>query len=701
VDRILPPSFRDLGPSDPRVIGDYALLGRLGTGGMGTAYLAEKAGKLIVVKVLRPDLAENPDFRIRLRRELESLRRLAHLRSTKVVGDDLACEAPWFAVEYVEGMTLADRVATVGPLRGRALEALATDLAHQIESIHSVGVTHRDIKPSNIILTPPRGTASSVQIIDFGVALIDEHTAMTTTGVMVGTLGWASPEQVSGDPVGRPADIHAWALCVLYAATGRTPFDADSAASVVYKVMHSQPQIPEDIPPGLVRQITAALHKDQAKRPTIEWLTQGKSELEATIDATQVDNTRIPPLAGAAAANVELTPHDSMVHKGAKPRPTGKAAIAVSLLALVSLTLGGLAILLLGGSDAFDASETTDVSSAAALPSKASASEGVTQIAPTTSAPAPQSPTKSAPLINSGDIREEIPIADGCSVEVSGNGGFLVITSELDSTVTVLDLNSNRINQTTQVGSSPCTMVAIKGQGEGGTVVYVNGAVGPDGVGTGWSTLSLESANSFTLQTESSNAYEYVLASAGGTLLTSDDPYSLLSQGRNPPSLLRLDSPFTDAQLSRDGTTVFVSSGTSPGLLSIYDTANASLLNTIPLSGTATSILLSPDESTIFATGITDGEVTVIDVAGRRIADSIQVGSGGSALALSPAGDILYVGDLYESRIRFIDVATGEVLGQIDLASLIDFALDRDGQTLYALGEESLAVVDLVWNSET
>ena len=239
MDRILPPTYAPLAADDPRAIGSFTLLGRLGAGGMGTAYLAEADGQWVVVKVLRSDLADNPGFRTRLRRELASLRWLEGPEGITIISEDLESNAPWFAMEFVEGQTLTDRVRTVGPLQGNALVAFANDLASRIDAIHRAGVTHRDIKPSNVVLSP-----SGPRIIDFGVALVDERTAMTTSGVMIGTLGWAAPEQVAGDRVGPEADVHAWGLCVLYAATGKAPFEADSAAGLLYKVVHTQPTIP-------------------------------------------------------------------------------------------------------------------------------------------------------------------------------------------------------------------------------------------------------------------------------------------------------------------------------------------------------------------------------------------------------------------------------------------------------------------------
>lgn len=293
-DRILPPTFAELAPSDPREVGGFALLGRLGSGGMGTAFLAEAGDQWVVIKILKPELADDTVFRARLRRELDSLKRIDGTGAVRIVHEDLDAATPWFAMEYVEGQTLADRVDTAGPLHGNALTSFARGLAEQVEAIHRAGIIHRDIKPSNIVISP-----AGPRIIDFGIAVMDERTAMTSTGVLVGTLGWASPEQVAGDDVGPPADIHAWGLCVLYAATGSSPFAAETAASMVYKVVHMNPAVPPELPGGLSPAISAALRKDPAARPPVKDLiagrvTSGRPQPDAglTDDVTQVETRR-------------------------------------------------------------------------------------------------------------------------------------------------------------------------------------------------------------------------------------------------------------------------------------------------------------------------------------------------------------------------------------------------------------------------
>lgn len=334
MSRILPPTFADLNADDPRDVGGWTLLGRLGAGGMGTAYLAERDGQWVVVKVLRPDLADNNAFRTRLGRELDSLRRLSGPDGIAILAEDLEGPSPWFAMEFVEGQTLTDRIRTVGPLTGNALVTFTQDLATRIEAIHRAGITHRDIKPSNVVLSP-----TGPRIIDFGVALVDERTAMTTSGVMIGTLGWASPEQVAGDVVGPAADVHAWGLCALYAATGKAPFEADSAAGLLYKVVHTQPPVPAGLPDGLSDRIAAALRKDPALRPSMRDIREGRLETPTVLasspglDPTRMDQVEPTRLVQATQATTAFSPEE-----GAR-RPSRKVwvALAVGLVAAVAV----------------------------------------------------------------------------------------------------------------------------------------------------------------------------------------------------------------------------------------------------------------------------------------------------------------------------------------------------------------------------
>ena len=386
MSQILPPTFADLNADDPRDIGGWTLLGRLGAGGMGTAYLAERDGQWVVVKVLRSDLADNNAFRTRLRRELDSLRRLSGPDGIAILAEDLEGESPWFAMEFVEGQTLTDRIRTVGPLTGNALVTFTQDLAARIETIHRAGITHRDIKPSNVVLSP-----TGPRIIDFGVALVDERTAMTTSGVMIGTLGWASPEQVAGDVVGPATDVHAWGLCALYAATGRAPFEADSAAGLLYKVVHTQPVVPGGLPGGLSDRIAAALRKDPAMRPSMEAIRQGRLETPTVLasrpgtDPTRMDQVEPTRLVPPADTTTLLPP------EGNASGPSRKVWVALAIGLVAAIAIAAVTVGLVRSGDSTVAAPASAAASTNPVESDTPATT------PATPSQAANSPTAEAP----------------------------------------------------------------------------------------------------------------------------------------------------------------------------------------------------------------------------------------------------------------------------------------------------------------
>lgn len=367
-DRILPPTFTALRPKDPEQVGAYRLLGRLGTGGMGSAFLAESGDQWVVVKVLHDHLTEDPSFRARLSRELSALQKVGGIGAVRVVNQDLDCLTPWFAMEFVEGQTLADRVRTAGPLTGNTLESFARELAERLRSIHEAGITHRDIKPTNIVISP-----MGPRIIDFGVAAIDERTSMTSTGVLVGTLGWAAPEQVAGDEVGSAADVHAWGLCVLYAATGVAPFSADTSASMVYKVVHMQPEVPPAMPGGLTPLVAASLRKDPVARPSLLDIIEGRVQSPRPVGPTsdRLDNV-------------------TMIES--KRKPVG-LIVGIALGILIAAGLGGIAFAAMRptSSPASATPAPEQVTVTASAPSPANTAP-VTDTPPSSASSAPESP---------------------------------------------------------------------------------------------------------------------------------------------------------------------------------------------------------------------------------------------------------------------------------------------------------------------
>ncbi len=249
---------------DPSRIGRYRLTARLGAGGMGVVYLGEArdCGQ-VAVKVVRPEVGHDPEFRARFSREVALLARVQGLCTVRVIEADTESVIPFLVTEYASGPSLAEHVKRSGPLGPDMLYGLATGLAEALAAIHAAGVVHRDLKPGNVLLTQ-----HGPKVIDFGIAQALDGTVLTQTGMTMGSPGFMAPEQVTGTPW-QPADIFAWGLTVAYAASGRPPFGTGPTEALMYRVLHDSPDIAA-VPAGLLPLVEAAVSKDPAARPAAD-----------------------------------------------------------------------------------------------------------------------------------------------------------------------------------------------------------------------------------------------------------------------------------------------------------------------------------------------------------------------------------------------------------------------------------------------
>ncbi|MCK9901816.1 serine/threonine protein kinase [Frankia sp. Cpl3] len=251
--------------SDPAVVGRYRLRARLGSGGMGAVYLGvDPAGRLVAVKMIRPDLVAEAELRERFRREVAAARRIRGTFVAAFVDADAEAESPWLVTEYVDGLSLTAAVGRHGRFEEAQLVALGCGLATALLSMHSAGLVHRDLKPSNVLL----GTTGP-KIIDFGIARALDGTAHTGTGAVLGTVAWMAPEQLLGERAGPAADIFAWAMCLLFAARGRHPFPAEAPAAMAMRMLRDSPDL-TGVPGHLVPVLTRALEKNPARRPSAD-----------------------------------------------------------------------------------------------------------------------------------------------------------------------------------------------------------------------------------------------------------------------------------------------------------------------------------------------------------------------------------------------------------------------------------------------
>ncbi len=243
---------QELRPEDPRLIGPYRLLGQLGSGGMGRVYLGlSAADRPVAVKVIRAELAADPEFRVRFRREAAAARTVSGPFTALVVDADPDAEAPWLAADYVAGPSLAQAVREHGPLPVDPVLALAAGLAESLTGIHAAGVVHRDLKPSNVLLAE-----DGPRVTDFGIWCAAE----------AGSPGFMSPEQAKGGDAGPSSDVFSLGAVLTFAATGQGPFGSGSTAALVYRVLHSPPDLYR-VPAGLRPLIERCLVKDPSQRP--------------------------------------------------------------------------------------------------------------------------------------------------------------------------------------------------------------------------------------------------------------------------------------------------------------------------------------------------------------------------------------------------------------------------------------------------
>src|SRR6266700_7680617 len=258
---------QELQADDPELIGPYRVVGRLGSGGMGRVFLGRSpGGRLVAVKLIRHDEAQDPDFRARFEREVTAARNVSGVFTAPVVDADPDGPQPWLVTAYVDGRSLADAVASQGPLPVASVLALAAGLAEGLAAIHAAGVVHRDLKPSNVLLAQ-----DGPRIIDFGISSAAGATSLTGTGFMIGSPGFMSPEQAEGLTVGPASDIFSLAGVLIYAARGEGPFGSGDTAALLYRVVHGKPNT--DSVPGNLRPLNRrSLSGDPKRRPTARQL---------------------------------------------------------------------------------------------------------------------------------------------------------------------------------------------------------------------------------------------------------------------------------------------------------------------------------------------------------------------------------------------------------------------------------------------
>ena len=384
--------MQPLADDDPAEIGGYRLRARLGSGGMGRVYLAAtSAGRLVALKVVRPELGDDPEFRARFRQEIEAARRVHGLYTAQLLDADPAATPPWLVTAYVSGPSLQQAVARHGPMPGAMVFRLIGGVAEALQAIHAAGVVHRDLKPSNVLLAP-----DGPRVIDFGIARALESASLTRAGIMMGSPLFVAPEQILDQPVTPAIDVFGLGALAVYAALGRPPFGEGHNAAVAHRVLHEQPDL-DGCPAPLRTLIGSCLAKDAAARPALGQIL----EFCATWAAGMADSgpswdvwglaDDLPGTGPARTAAATLTPDfQDQVRTGPrrKRRVRRAAALAVAALAAGVIVIAVTMHLTIPGNSALGT---------AAAHSVAATHHPATPAARTTASGVPATPARARP----------------------------------------------------------------------------------------------------------------------------------------------------------------------------------------------------------------------------------------------------------------------------------------------------------------
>ncbi|OKJ69980.1 serine/threonine protein kinase [Streptomyces sp. CB02460] len=320
---------------------------------MGTVFLARtSSGRPVAIKLIHQQFAGDSEFRIRFRQEVAAARRVSGAFTAAVVDAAPEAEQPWMATTYIEGPTLAERIAAEGPLNGAGLRSLAIGLAEALRDIHRVGVVHRDLKPSNVVLSP-----EGPRVIDFGISRAADQQTLTMTGRVIGTPPFMSPEQLQAPRgVGPRSDVFSLATLLVYAATGHGPFDADSPYLTAYQVVHEEPSL-DAVPTALRTVVEPCLVKEPEGRPSADQLLELLRDLPVDLGGVAAPG-RVPGRTRDVATHHHLATRDTEAPGAPAPEQTGSpggrglrgrwrpvlaAAVAVAAIG------GGVAALRAGG----------------------------------------------------------------------------------------------------------------------------------------------------------------------------------------------------------------------------------------------------------------------------------------------------------------------------------------------------------------
>jgi eukaryotic-like serine/threonine-protein kinase len=415
--------FSPLSPDDPPMVGGYRLRAKLGSGGMGKVYLSfTPGGRPLAIKVVRPEFAEDQEFRRRFRHEITSAQRVQGIYTAPVIDANADAAVPWLATAYVPGPSLQQVVGEYGPVPLPTVFRLIAGISEALTAVHAAGLIHRDLKPANVLLAE-----DGPRVIDFGIAHAADATTLTRTGVRIGTPSFMAPEQVLGHHATPATDVFALGQLAVFAATGYPPFGEGQVDALLFRIT-TQPPALDGCPPGLRDLAARCLAKEPAERPTLAEIIEAaryqltgapmeftQSWLPPSVAAilTGYDPATALPASGAVRIPTELaTPavqyfeHEPTIVQPAwtTPQPglTVPPVRSRSAVPIVVIIAAAVMVVLIGTVAAAlilrpNRSSAGNVSAGAAISQSSGTSAATHATAPTVSAPPTTAPAGSAP----------------------------------------------------------------------------------------------------------------------------------------------------------------------------------------------------------------------------------------------------------------------------------------------------------------
>ncbi len=686
--------IRPLRPGDPRRVGGYKLTGLLGEGGMGQVFLGQsRSGRLVAVKLIRPEYARQPAFRERFAREVAAARMVGGFHAVPVLDADPRAERPWMATAYIAAPSLQDRVDTRGPLGMVTVARTGAHLAEGLAAIHACGLVHRDLKPGNVLLA-----ADGPRIIDFGIARAVGAVTLTTAGTMLGTCLYMSPEQMREGGITAASDIFSLGSVLAFAATGAPPFRATTLPGIVRDIMDGDPDL-TDVPDLLVPLIAACLAKDPAARPGLDDIISRCTALGPRPGRPARPRPPAPPPAARVRTRAGAPVRRPPVRPAAVPPVPAGPAGGPSRGAPVPRRL-----LLAGGVAAIAAA-------GAVFPLKFLASGGTGRRAGSRGAPVPAAP-RSSPVNSrvlvpgpSGPVSPGLTSAllspDGSTVAFStaGPGG---------AKVWLLDAADMRVAASIALGHGANAVVFSP---DGGSLVDTGFGGDPEAVRL-W---RLEAIGSTALDLAASAAVPRAPRAFGATAFSPDGGHLAVSGDTGlalldaatlqtirsipvPPGAPGCPVYRPDGKvLAVGGAPGYLSSRSQGGAVCLLDAVSLSLIARVSVPDLdAYSLTFSPDGRTLALAGhgqAAGGVVHLLDATSlRTVATAALPGGAGvtaaAAAGFTPDGAVLTGYSVASDAVAWLlqagtlELIAGERIGPASDVTGLAAGLSADGETL-------------------